>query len=341
MRQILLDHQARYPLSEAQDYLKLLYQSEFGGGHLIENPQWALDYLKSELREMSPAGTPGLESIGGGLCRLHLQELNALGLRPETVNGLFLETCRPRGSMESLEKKLALLTEAIPGTDAAVADYRAAGCPSLRHSAAYREAYHPAYRLVPEAARKFLPLFQRIDALLAEKPFVRVAIDGNCASGKSTLGALLARVYGASLFHMDDYFLPFSRKTSERMAEPGGNVDYERFYEEIAGRPRNERILWRPFDCAAQALGPAVEVEPGPLTIVEGSYSLHPALRDAYDLKIFLHIPFEVQSARILRRNGPEKQQMFLNLWIPLENHYFEALKIEELCDLSFDCTEI
>ena len=66
---------------------------------------------------------------------------------------------------------------------------------------------------------------------------MRVAIDGPCASGKSTLGALLRGVYGANLFHMDDYFLPFARKTPERLAEPGGNVDYERFFAEVAGRP--------------------------------------------------------------------------------------------------------
>jgi len=340
MRQILLDHQARYPLSEAQDYLKLLYQSEFGGGHLIENPQWALDYLKKELREMQPSDAPGLEPIGGGLCRLHLQKLDALGLRPETVLGLFLETCRPRGSMENLENKLRLLTEILPGAEAAVNEYRAAGCPSVRHSATYRAAYHPAYRLAPIEAKKFLPLFQKIDALLAEKPFVRVAIDGPCASGKSTLGELLSRVYGANLFHMDDYFLPFPRKTPERMAEPGGNVDYERFYEEIASRTAGAPVRWHAFDCSVQALGPELTAQPTALTVVEGSYSLHPTLRDAYDLKIFLRIPPEVQSARILKRNGPEMHKMFIEKWIPLENHYFTALNIESLCDLRFDCGE-
>ena len=169
--------------------------------------------------------------------RLNLRALSALGLRAETVCGLFLQTCPPRnGAEEALARRLRELGELLPGARPEIDAYRAAGCPAVHHSERYRRAYRPAYRLVPEAANAFLSLFQRIDALLAEKPFVRVAIDGNCAAGKSTLGALLQEVYGANLFHMDDYFLPFACKTPERLAEPGGNVDYERFREEVAGR---------------------------------------------------------------------------------------------------------
>jgi hypothetical protein len=106
MKEIFAAHLRRYPESTPQDFLKLAYQSEFGGGHLIENPDWSLEYIRREMAEMDPARTPGLEPIGGGLCRLHLQALDELKLRPETVNGLFLEVCRPRGTMEGLQRKL-------------------------------------------------------------------------------------------------------------------------------------------------------------------------------------------------------------------------------------------
>ena len=297
--------------------------------------------LEEELAHLPPApdaDSPALEPIGGGLMRLNLRALSALGLRAETVCGLFLQTCPPRdGAEEALASALSRLSELLPGARPEIDAYRAAGCPAVHHSERYRRAYRPAYRLVPEAASAFLSLFQRIDALLAEKPFVRVAIDGNCASGKSTLGALLQEVYGANLFHMDDYFLPFACKTPERLAEPGGNVDYERFREEVAGREPGSAIRWRPFDCAAQALGAWQTAGPKPLTVVEGSYSLHPTLRGAYDLKVFLAIDPERQSARILARNGAEKHRRFIEEWIPLENAYFSALDIRSLCDLAFD----
>lgn len=342
MREILLDHFKRYPAMTPNDYIKLLYQSEFGGGHLIADPAAALVRLKGELEAMqSGAPATALEPIGGGLMRLHLQHVADLGLRPETVNGLFLCACEPRGTMEGLNAKLDQLAATfpdMPGLTKAIADYRAAGCPAMSHTEAYRAAYHPAYRLVPESAKLFLPLLKKLDAMLAEQPFVRIAIDGRCASGKSTLGAMLAKVYGANLFHMDDYFLPFARKTPERLAEPGGNVDYERFGAEIAFHPKGEAVTWTRFDCGTQTLCETVTTPPAPLTVVEGSYSLHPTLRAAYDLKVFLDIDPERQSARILKRNGPEKHRRFVEMWIPLENAYFNALNIRGLCDMAFDC---
>ena len=65
------------------------------------------------------------------------------------------------------------------------------------------------------------------------KNFVMVAIDGKCTSGKTTLASKLAEIYDCNVFHMDDFFLRPEQRTSERFAEIGGNVDYERFQEEV------------------------------------------------------------------------------------------------------------
>ena len=335
MKNILTEHGARYPEMAAQDWFKLLYQSEFGGGHLIANREMALKRLEDEIAAQSGKPERQFEAIGGGLVRMYLP---VEGIRAETALGLFLETCSPRGSMEGMERKLAELCEMKPGLAQAAAEYRAKDCPAQSHSEGYRAAYAPAYRLAPEAAQKFFGLFQAIDRLMEAQEFVRIAVDGRCASGKSTLAGLIQRVYGANLFHMDDYFLPFERKTPERLAEPGGNVDYERFFEEIAGREKNAEVVWRRFDCGAQALGEWNHAQPNRLTIVEGSYSLHPQLRAAYDLKVFLDIDAERQSARILQRNGEYMHSRFVNEWIPLENEYFDGLNIRAVADLTFDC---
>lgn len=335
MREILLWHAARYPRMQCRDYLKLLYQSEFGGGHLIADPEKALVWLERESAQATEMPNTPFEDIGGGLLRMYLP---AEGVASRTALGLFMETCSPRGSMEGMRRKLELLASMHPEFADEIADYLAAGCPALRHSEEYRAAYSPAYRLVPQAAQRFLALFQAIDQLTREKPFVRVSIDGRCAAGKSTLGALLQRVYGANLLHMDDYFLPIERKTPERMAEPGGNVDHERAFSEIFSQSAGSTILFRPFDCRTQTLGAPVRVEPKPLTVVEGSYALHPTLRNDCDLKVFLDIDAERQSARILARNGSEMHARFVNEWIPLENAYFDALSIRDQADLTFDC---
>ena len=184
---------------------------------------------------------------------------------------------------------------------------------------------------------RFDGLIQAIDRLLEKQTWVWIAVDGRCASGKSTLGEALKNEYSGNLFHMDDYFLPFPRKTPERLSEPGGNVDYERFFEEVIAPGRGVPIEWRSFDCVAQRLRSAVVSPPARLTIVEGSYALHPTLRDAYDLKVFLSIDLVRQSERILRRNGPEKHRKFTEEWIPLEEHYFAELNIRALCDFAYD----
>ena len=48
MREILLEHGDRYPDMKPEDAVKLLYQSEFGGGHMISDPSQSLEHLIHE-----------------------------------------------------------------------------------------------------------------------------------------------------------------------------------------------------------------------------------------------------------------------------------------------------
>ncbi|MEI2659321.1 MAG: hypothetical protein V9G11_04510 [Bifidobacterium adolescentis] len=77
-------------------------------------------------------------------------------------------------------------------------------------------------------------------------------------------------------------------------------------------------------------------VEPAQLTIVEGSYSMHPALRGYYDCMICLAVDPAEQLRRLERRN-PRMLQRFVDEWIPLENRYFEATNIQAVADLLVD----
>ena len=150
------------------------------------------------------------------------------------------------------------------------------------------------------------PLLVRIDRLMAERERVLVAIDGGSASGKTTLGALLQSIYACPVFHMDDFFLRPEQRTPERFSEPGGNVDRERFLEEVLiplreGRP----VDYRRFDCATFTIAPPRRIEPGRLNIIEGAYAMHPDLAPYYDLAVFLAVSAEKQRERILKRNAP------------------------------------
>lgn len=175
---------------------------------------------------------------------------------------------------------------------------------------------------------------ERIDSLLKEREQVIVAIDGKCAAGKTTLANRLAEIYDCNLFHMDDFFLRPEQRTPERFAETGGNVDYERFSEEVlrplrAGTP----FSYRPFDCGTFTLSDGICVSPRKLTIVEGSYSQHPYFRNPYDLRILLTVDEETQRRRILERPA-FLHKRFFEEWIPMENRYLEGFRIPDSADL-------
>ena len=180
-------------------------------------------------------------------------------------------------------------------------------------------------------------LKEHIDGLLLNGRNIVVAIDGNCTAGKTTLTAALEKAYDCNVFHMDDFFLRPEQRTAERYAEPGGNVDYERFQEEVMiplkeGKP----FAYRPFSCRTFTLQDAVKITPKTLNIVEGTYSQHPYFGDVYDLKIFLSVSPELQRERILQR--PQfLHQRFFEEWIPMEKAYFERFQIPEQSDLCFE----
>ena len=183
-------------------------------------------------------------------------------------------------------------------------------------------------------------LLAAIDRLLMEKSRVVMAIEGGAGSGKTTLAALLTGRYDCAVFHMDDFFLRPEQRTPERLAEAGGNVDRERFLEEVLlPLHRGETVSFRRFDCRTMGLLPPVQIQPQRLTVVEGAYSLHPELAPYYDLAVFLHVTPETQRARILARNGEAWAQQFFDRWIPMEERYFEATDPAGRCDMILEET--
>ena len=345
IRDFLRAHCARYPTLELQDVFKALYQSAFGCEHLIADPSAAAGYICAEAAQSSDRVSELVEPLGGDYCRVHLSVLQN-GLSAETFARLFALSARHeecgREKIEAMLSTLQAMADAgelpFPARETAVAveNWRKDGFPPLHHSEAFRKNYAPAYRVLRRDFARALPLFARIDCLTAEKGRVLVAIEGGSASGKTTLGELLHSVYGCPVFHMDDFFLRPEQRTEARFAQPGGNVDRERFLEEVLiplreGRP----VAYRRFDCATFTIAPPQRIGAGTLSIVEGAYSMHPDLAPYYDLSVFLSITAEKQRERILKRNAPAHAKQFFDRWIPFERRYFDALDVQDRCDLA------
>lgn len=177
-------------------------------------------------------------------------------------------------------------------------------------------------------------LLSQLDKLLADGPII-LAIDGGSASGKTTLSDSLANIYDCTVFHMDDFFLRPEQRTQERYAEPGGNVDRERFLEEVLLPLLNGEIVhYKKFNCTSMMLEEPIQITPKKLVVIEGAYSMHPDLASYYDLSVFLDISPELQQERIVRRNTPEMAKRFFETWIPMEEKYFSAMNIKEQCDI-------
>ncbi|MGL6201619.1 MAG: uridine kinase family protein [Lachnospiraceae bacterium] len=184
-------------------------------------------------------------------------------------------------------------------------------------------------------------ILYKIYALSQKQSRLLVAIDGRCGAGKTTLASQLQEACGCNVIHMDHFFLRLKQRTADRLKEPGGNVDYERFQKEVL-TPLRKGIdfAYRPYDCHKQEFGETIRIEPQPINVIEGSYCCHPALIEYYDFKIFLTVDEAEQLRRIKHRNGRIGAKQFQEKWIPLEEHYFSTYHTKERCDLCFQTVQ-
>lgn len=352
-RELLLGHAERYPNLGIRDVFKFIHQSTYGCEHLLSSRELAIGSIRAEAaawQGKTPANAT-VEPLDGAYSRVHLSVLNE-GLSPETLGALFyLSAAMPPADAEPspksrLDTARSLIVEgrlALPldKFDREAAEWADRGYPALHHSEQFRATYLPAYRVISNRFVLFLPLFCALDRAMADGGRVRLAVEGGSASGKSTLGQLLADVYHCTVFHMDDFFLRPEQRTAERFAEPGGNVDRERVLSEILlPLSRGQDIVYRRFDCATMTLCKPLHVTPTPLTVIEGAYSMHPALSPYYDMSVFLDVSPNLQRRRIEIRNTPPMAQRFFEEWIPLETRYFEHFNIKNHCTLTVSVTE-
>lgn len=182
--------------------------------------------------------------------------------------------------------------------------------------------------------KNFHALYSKIQESLEQNPKTILAIDGMAASGKTTFARTLAEKFDGQVFHMDDFFLPPQMKSKERLALAGENIHWERFLEEVLIPLKEDReIIYQKYDCQKDSLEEPIRVKAGNFIIIEGVYALHPKLLPYYQIKIFMSVDKISQKERLSRRETPLIFDRYLDEWLPLENSYFQAFNIPDICD--------
>jgi len=147
-------HRVRYPLMQPQDFGKLAYQSEFGPAHFVTDEAAVIRFLLDEWQTVSAADIPcNPEPIGGGYCRFHLTADTDPAVAAPVLAKLFMQSAAGHaGTPDGLDARLEILrTLPVEGMDTWLQTYRGRGCPPVRHSETFRNAYHPHYRVVLES----------------------------------------------------------------------------------------------------------------------------------------------------------------------------------------------
>ncbi len=158
---LIQDHLTRYPLMQVQDVYKMLYQGEFGVKHIIDNPEAARRYLDIELEQVNPDAYMFLWELitpDSSMIRVNLRSFKANQLDPDNLWEAMVKTAETVTGdsvrfVDYWQQVMLAIEEGIlpfHGQEAYVylqtmTDH---GLPVVHHSEIYREAYHPAYRVI-------------------------------------------------------------------------------------------------------------------------------------------------------------------------------------------------
>lgn len=318
---IILEQLVKYPQMQAQDALLLLYQGAgLGAGGEAYKLALAIEAEGSVLNSEQLV-LPYTEDLGKHYCRMNLSVLQVL---PAGVIGKMTSASGKEGAYDKelfrwgLDSLLGLCRQGRADfSEARLNKLLVGGIPC--HSSTYLREYTPAYRVVRREYAKYLDLFVKISRLLYRGGEVTVAIEGGSAAGKSTLAKLISSVFDANCFCTEDFIR-------------GGSFSWEVFEEQVCSKLNTGK----PFVYHRGNPAEKLEVSPKRLNIVEGVYSMHPALEKYYEIKVFLDVSPLTQTKRILRDFGEEGLMRFTREKATRENAYLEAQGIQLRSDLVF-----
>ncbi len=186
---------------------------------------------------------------------------------------------------------------------------------------------------------------------------VRVGIDGVDGAGKTVFADHLAAVLSAAgrlvvRVSTDDFHHPRAVRHRRGRNSPEGfwldSYDYpalRRWVLDPLGPGGSRRYQAACQDLVSdQQLDPPVEsARPGAVLVVDGLFLHRDELAGAWDLSVFLRVPFAVSVARMAARDGshPDPAHSSVARYVEGQQLYFDACRPWERADLVVDATDL
>ena len=185
-------------------------------------------------------------------------------------------------------------------------------------------------------------LASRVKQVAIGHPRAFVGIDGPGASGKSTLAEQLAAAMGdAYLVHVDDFYLPSSRR-HERLGEVGPSFELPRLTSQvIVPGADGQALSYQRYDWVEDRLAQWIDIPSGAPIVLEGVFCLAAQLRYAYTFKIWCRADPILRLSRGLARDGEEARPMWVDVWMPAETEYAVRQHPDRIADLVVDSSPL
>ena len=150
MKKQLLVQRKRYPLMNEEDVVKFAFQGMLGVGHLIRSVDDARYRLTAEMASLEPdESEPLIEKISPDWLRLNLRPAKARGMSENDLVWYLVQSAE-RKTLSFTRQDVFHFCVKLDGSDkmkaAAEKILDESWLPS--HSEKYKEAYHPAYRVL-------------------------------------------------------------------------------------------------------------------------------------------------------------------------------------------------
>jgi hypothetical protein len=175
-------------------------------------------------------------------------------------------------------------------------------------------------------------LADRVRRLTAASGAVLAAVDGWGCGGKTALcEGLLDRLEPAAAYlSTDEFFEGFGRRGPDPVTP---HLRFGEFVQALRDLRATGSARVRPFDWAADRIGPAQEVA-ADIVLVEGLFSLRPEVRDFYGLRIWVEGRLDTRMARVVARDGAHMVPFWENEWLALEAAYMRRERPWAFADL-------